>query len=144
MHLLICETYGLRFKTPSAHSLQHRKHTRSSHLFDFPNLSTLLRFTPWWIWVLPALAWGVGLAIHALVALTSDEDDWLEHEQGMQWWREQRRRRHDERMARIRATEPRARIEEHGKELRVASDTRDAEEEAAAAEAEGPSRRRRR
>jgi len=104
----------------------------------------LLSMTPWWIWVLPALAWGVGLAIHALVALTSDEDDWLEHEQSMQWWHEQRRRRHDERMARIRATEPRARIEEHKKELRVASDTRDAEEEAAAAEAEARAHRRRR
>src|SRR4030095_4884179 len=42
----------------------------------------LLSFTPWWIWLLPLLAWGVGLAIHALVALSADEDDWMEHEEG--------------------------------------------------------------
>jgi eukaryotic-like serine/threonine-protein kinase len=55
----------------------------------------LLSFTPWWIWFLPALAWGVGLAIHGLVAFTSNEHDWNEHNQGMQWWLENRQRRHE-------------------------------------------------
>ncbi|HEU5076636.1 MAG TPA: protein kinase [Polyangiaceae bacterium] len=50
----------------------------------------LLSFTPWWIWFLPALAWSVGLAIHGLVAFTSNEHDWAEHHQGMQWWLENR------------------------------------------------------
>jgi serine/threonine-protein kinase len=105
----------------------------------------LLPFTPWWIWFLPALGWGVGLAIHALVALTSDEDDWREHEEGMQWWKEQRDRRHEERMARHRKrapelAEPRARIAVSkivDDEFRPdASGEREAEEEAAAAEQE--------
>lgn len=52
----------------------------------------LLSFTPEWIWFLPALAWGVGLAIHALIAFTSNEHDWIEHTQGMQSWREDRQR----------------------------------------------------
>jgi serine/threonine-protein kinase len=46
----------------------------------------LLSFTPWWLWFLPALGWGVGLAIHGLVAFTANEHDWIEHNQGMQWW----------------------------------------------------------
>ncbi|HET9957697.1 MAG TPA: protein kinase [Polyangiaceae bacterium] len=46
----------------------------------------LLSFTPWWIWCLPALGWGVGVAIHGLVALTSNEEDWNEHNTAMQWW----------------------------------------------------------
>jgi serine/threonine protein kinase len=59
----------------------------------------LLSFTPWWIWFLPALAWGVGLAIHGLVAFTSNEHDWTEHNQGMQWWLEnQQRKRPDQRL----------------------------------------------
>lgn len=41
---------------------------------------------------MPALAWGVGLAIHALIAFTSNEHDWIEHTQGMQSWREDRQR----------------------------------------------------
>lgn len=52
----------------------------------------LLSFTPWWIWFLPALGWGVGLAIHALMAFTSNEHDWNEHNQGMQLWLEERQR----------------------------------------------------
>jgi serine/threonine-protein kinase len=52
----------------------------------------LLSFTPGWIWFLPALAWGVGVAIHALIAFTSNEQDWIEHTQGMQWWLEDRQR----------------------------------------------------
>jgi serine/threonine protein kinase len=60
----------------------------------------LLSFTPWWIWFLPLLAWGIGLAIHALIALTADEEDFREHDEGMKWWHENQRRRHDERMAR--------------------------------------------
>jgi eukaryotic-like serine/threonine-protein kinase len=53
----------------------------------------LLSFTPWWIWFLPALAWGVGVAIHGLVAFTSNEHDWSEHNEGMKWWLEKRQRR---------------------------------------------------
>jgi serine/threonine-protein kinase len=63
----------------------------------------LLSFTYWWIWPIPALAWGVGLAIHALVAFTTNEEDWREHEEGVQWWKERGRRRHEERMAAIAA-----------------------------------------
>jgi serine/threonine-protein kinase len=53
----------------------------------------LLSFTPWWIWCLPALAWGVGLAIHGLVAFTSNEHDWAEHTAEMQWWLENQQRK---------------------------------------------------
>ncbi len=60
----------------------------------------LLSFTPWWIWFLPALGWGIGMAIHGLIALTTNEEDWREHDEGMQWWRERQRHRHEERMAR--------------------------------------------
>jgi hypothetical protein len=67
----------------------------------------LLSFTPWWIWFLPALAWGVGVAIHGLIAMTSNEQDWNEHNEGMQSWRESRRRRHE--VALARAAEPRGR-----------------------------------
>jgi serine/threonine-protein kinase len=68
----------------------------------------LLSFTPWWIWFLPALAWGVGLAIHGLVAFTSNEHDWTEHNQGMQWWQENRQRRHE--LASARVTNPKLRL----------------------------------
>src|SRR5580658_10977779 len=104
----------------------------------------LLRFTPWWIWFLPALGWGIGLAIHALVALTANEEDFREHDEGMKWWHENQRRRHDERMARraphgARRIEPpaerAARFERSPGKVRVApADTgreQDAEEEAA-------------
>ncbi len=59
----------------------------------------MLPFTPWWIWFLPALGWGVGLAIHALITFTADEHDFAEHEQGLRWWEESRRRKHDEQLA---------------------------------------------
>ena len=52
----------------------------------------LLTFTPWWIWWLPALGWGIGLAIHGLIALTSNEHDWAEHNEAMQLWRENQNR----------------------------------------------------
>jgi|GEM_PF-2515011 len=55
----------------------------------------LLTFTPWWLWFLPALGWGVGLAIHGLVAFTSNEHDWTEHNQGMQWWLENQQRKNE-------------------------------------------------
>jgi serine/threonine-protein kinase len=55
----------------------------------------LLSFTPWWIWFLPLFGWGIGLAIHALVALTASEEDFREHDEGMKWWHENRRRRHE-------------------------------------------------
>ncbi len=116
----------------------------------------LLSFTPWWIWFLPLLAWGTGLAIHALVALTAGEEDFREHDDGMKWWHENQRRRHDERMAR-RATQeaPRltapagrgARVELSPGNVRVApSDTgreREAEQEAEAT-GEGPKGEQRR
>jgi hypothetical protein len=41
------------------------------------------------------LGWGVGLAIHALVALTASEEDFREHDEAMKWWHENQRRRHD-------------------------------------------------
>jgi serine/threonine-protein kinase len=109
----------------------------------------ILTFTPWWVWFLPALAWGVGLAIHALVALTANEDDWAEHNEGMQAWQEHRRRRHEVALAyageaggrgrRGRREEARRRVEElpEAERLRVATDTdgtRAAEEEVALAE----------
>jgi serine/threonine-protein kinase len=114
----------------------------------------LLPFTPSWIWFLPALGWGIGLAIHALVALTADEDDFAEHEAGMLWWEENRRREHDERMALskgLEAAAPRARIDLGSKveqdRLRVAADTRRdseaAEEEAEEAQRRSPEGRRR-
>ncbi len=52
----------------------------------------LLSFTPWWLWYLPAVAWGVGLAIHGLLAFTANEQDWNEHNAGAQWWLENQRR----------------------------------------------------
>lgn len=61
----------------------------------------LLSFTPWWIWVLPALGWGVGVAIHALVAFTANEHDWVEHNEGMQWWLENRERRREVKRLRV-------------------------------------------
>jgi hypothetical protein len=61
----------------------------------------LLSFTPIWLWFLPALGWGVGLAIHGLVAFTTNEQDFLEHDRGMQWWLENRHLRHERRLARL-------------------------------------------
>ena len=105
----------------------------------------LLTFTPSWIWFLPLLAWGIGLAIHALVALTASEEDFREHDEGMKWWHENQRRRHDARMARrapheaprIEAPAERgARFELSPGKVRVApaetGRARDAEDEAAA------------
>jgi hypothetical protein len=60
----------------------------------------VLSFTPWWIWFLPLLGWGVGLAIHALIALTASEGDFQEHEEGMKWWHENQRRQHGEQVVR--------------------------------------------
>jgi len=97
----------------------------------------LLPFTPWWLWCLPAVGWGVGLAIHALVALTANEDDFAEHEKSMQWWNESRRRAHDEQMAALQASgsaPARARIDVGGKgepeRLRFGTDTGAAREAA--------------
>ncbi|APR85545.1 serine/threonine protein kinase [Minicystis rosea] len=131
----------------------------------------LQRFTPFWIWLLPPLAWGVGLAIHGLVALTTTEDDWVEHERGIEWWRENRRRRHELALARAneahhgaesraearaarrgrmgpphRRIEPQTPPDAARDRVRVATDSahlRAAEDEAAAV-AEAPDRARRR
>jgi serine/threonine-protein kinase len=46
----------------------------------------LLTFTPWWIWFIPPLAWGVGVAIHGLVAFTQNTHDFTEHKRAMEWW----------------------------------------------------------
>jgi serine/threonine-protein kinase len=112
----------------------------------------LLSFTPWWVWFIPALGWGIGLAIHGLVALTAGDDDWREREERIRWWREQMERRREERMAGRRGrgeakriappTEP---VREQEK-LRVAApmDTgreREAEDEAMNAEARERRRR---
>jgi serine/threonine-protein kinase len=56
---------------------------------------------PLWPFFIPGLAWGVALAIHGLWAMTQNEVDWQEHEEGMRWWRE----RNQERMARRRRRE---------------------------------------
>jgi serine/threonine-protein kinase len=53
----------------------------------------LLSFTPWWIWCLPATAWGVGLAIHGLIAFTSNEHDWAEHTSVTRWWFDNQQRK---------------------------------------------------
>jgi eukaryotic-like serine/threonine-protein kinase len=117
----------------------------------------LLSFTPWWIWFLAPLAWSVGLAIHGLMAMTTNEGDWNEHNEGMKAWHESRRRRHEVAMARAkdpralgaRREEPRGRVEAtpEQEKLRVAMDTgRDraaAEEEAGLAEEPEVRRRRR-
>jgi eukaryotic-like serine/threonine-protein kinase len=105
-----------------------------------------------WPFLIPALAWGIGLAIHGLHALTTNEDDWAAESEEMRWWTEKQRRRHEVALARAmekggRAALPsspggRKRIEAPaapaGGKLRVA-DTggeRAAEEEALAAEPE--------
>ena len=61
----------------------------------------LLSFTPWWIWPMVPLLWGIGLAIHAYWALTLTEDDWAEEKDQRRFWMEERRRRHEERLAAI-------------------------------------------
>jgi eukaryotic-like serine/threonine-protein kinase len=116
----------------------------------------LLSFTPWWVWFIPALGWGIGLAIHALTALTANEDDWREHSDQMQWWLGRQQQRHAERMARgergrrggrrvevpavppppLRVEEERLRVADTGRERR-------AEEEAAVAEEREVERRKR-
>jgi eukaryotic-like serine/threonine-protein kinase len=117
----------------------------------------LLTFTPWWVWFLPALGWGIGVAIHGLIALTASEQDWREHDEGMKWWHERQQRRHDERMAgmagrrreRKRVDVPAPPIPPARGRVRLApTDTgrereREAEEEAAIAERREVERRRR-
>jgi serine/threonine-protein kinase len=76
----------------------------------------LLTFTPWWLWFLPALGWGVGLAIHGLVAFTTNEQDFLDHDRGMQWWLEDRRHRHERGRARIATRAKKRRIAEDAAE----------------------------
>jgi len=84
----------------------------------------LLSFTPWWIWFLPALGWGVGLAIHGLIAFSANEHDWIEHNEGMRWWLENRQaafaRRADARG--LRASRGRNALPQAERQ-RVASDT---------------------
>ena len=107
----------------------------------------LLSFTPWWIWFLPALGWGVGLAIHGLVAMTQTEIDWREHDEGVRWWHERQRLRHEERMARQRKRVPALAEPDlaHGR-IRVAAAVDTERERAAEEEAIGeePRRERRR
>jgi hypothetical protein len=51
-------------------------------------------------WILiPGLCWAVGLGIHGVIAMTANGDDWAEEKQGMQWWLEGQRRRHEVAMA---------------------------------------------
>jgi len=111
----------------------------------------LLPFTPWWIWFLPALGWGTGLAIHGFLALTANEDDFAEHERGMRGWEENRRHALTAASAHHGAAAARARLDigsqvEQGK-LRVAADTREereaAEQQAEEAERQPPERGRR-
>jgi serine/threonine-protein kinase len=142
---------------------ERRLFHRHAGVYVIVNVALLLlgailhRWTPYWVWIIPALAWGVGLAIHALMALTANEDDWREHERGMEWWNESRRRRHELRMARAReagggrrrvdAPAPRIEVTPEPPRARVrVADTgrsRAAEEEAnAVAEEQGRARRR--
>jgi serine/threonine-protein kinase len=105
-----------------------------------------------------ALLWGMGLAIHGMIALTANEDDWTQEKEGMRWWIEQRRRRHEVALARAaekrsaprlergRAARQRveARPEPAQARVRVAADTdsgRIAEEEAALVESSEAKRR---
>jgi eukaryotic-like serine/threonine-protein kinase len=96
-----------------------------------------------------ALLWGMGLAIHGMIALTSNEDDWKQEKEGMKWWLEQRQRRHERALGRAvetrasprheRGRGPRQRIEPQPERprVRVAEETDGdavAEEEAAVAE----------
>ncbi len=113
----------------------------------------ILSWTPWWVWFIPGLAWAVGLAIHGMVALTVDKDDWKEHKRGIEWWEERRRHRHEERMASLDHRRGRARVEvpaplPRGERLRVvATETgrnEAAEDEAALAEQREPEKRQRR
>ena len=129
---------------------QRRTFHRHAGVYVIVNLAllvlglVLLSFTPWWIWFIPALGWGVGLAIHGLVALSMNEDDYREHEQGMEWWRDRQRRRHELEMARASGAKGgrRARIAEdqqkrEGREaprLRVADTGRERAAEAEAAD----------
>jgi hypothetical protein len=103
----------------------------------------LLPFTPWWLWFIPLLGWGVGLAIHALIALTANEDDWLEHEEGMQMWREGKRRKHERRLAELRSSARPRRLEAADDKLRIAELDRDSTAEEEAAEAPERAQRRR-
>ncbi|WP_438001820.1 protein kinase [Sorangium sp. So ce185] len=112
-----------------------------------------------WAAIIP-LAWGIGVAIHALVAFTAHEDDWAEEAERMELWREHHRRMHEVALARAAGRGPRPaaarrqRIEGADEErqgrLRVASDTaRSRAEEAEQAEedaevAVSKARRRRR
>jgi eukaryotic-like serine/threonine-protein kinase len=117
----------------------------------------LLSFTPWWIWFLPALGWGIGVAIHALVALTANEEDFREHDAAMRWWLENQWQRHDDGTTRRSPhgssrfeapAEQGARFEPLPGQVRVApadpGRERDAEEEEADAREEGREGERRR
>ena len=104
----------------------------------------LLSFTPWWIWFIPLLGWGVGLAIHALVALTANEDDRRDHEEGLQMWREGKQRKHERRLAELQRSGRPKRLEAAEKKLRVAETGHDhAVEDDEAEERARQSRRRR-
>ncbi|XXT24679.1 protein kinase [Sorangium sp. So ce429] len=100
-----------------------------------------------WHWgLLVALLWGIGLAIHGLVAFTADEDDWAEEAERMRWWHEHHRRRHEVAMARAAggalrpAPAPRHRVEaaddgDRPGRVRVETDTARAQAEQAEEEA---------
>ncbi|EYF01067.1 protein kinase domain-containing protein [Chondromyces apiculatus] len=49
------------------------------------------------------LLWGIGVAIHGLVALTRNEDDWADHKRSKKWWKEHQRRHHELAMAAVRS-----------------------------------------
>ncbi|WP_437492645.1 protein kinase [Sorangium sp. So ce1014] len=109
-----------------------------------------------WVSLVPLL-WAIGLGIHALVAFTANEDDWEQEVEGMRWWHEHHRRRHELAMAKVAgqglppaAAVPQrieaARADRWGR-LRVETDTarvegEQAEEEAAAAVSKSQRRRR--
>ncbi|WP_437931860.1 protein kinase [Sorangium sp. So ce291] len=100
-----------------------------------------------WVSLVPLL-WAIGLGIHALVAFTANEDDWAQEVEGMRWWHEHHRRRHELAMARVagRGLPPAAAVRERIEtaradrwgRLRVETDTARAEgEQAEGEQAEG-------
>jgi serine/threonine-protein kinase len=95
---------------------------------------TLGRWVPLWYLWFPVIGPGIGVAIHGLMALTADEDDWKVHREGLR-----------------RKAKPRRRVAALPAErVRVAADAADtgrtraaAEAEAALAEAREAERRKR-
>jgi len=68
----------------------------------------LIAWLPWFVPLLLPLAWGIGLGIHGLVVLTTNEDDWQEQKASMQMWLESQRRHQEFVLARMASRDQRA------------------------------------